>query len=144
LNAHFCSFHQRHVVTSPLRLLTLQDITGDIRDWALYYQCGWSNFSCAWQANIGVDFQYNTLRCAHAMNAVTSDYGAVPPANITLNVGLTRRGNVLLGGTDMAASGRTADVVFEGTTFGSAVCGGVLTPAGEYNIEADLPGVLVR
>ena len=78
------------------------------------------------------------------MNAITSDYGATPPANLTLNVGLTRRGNVLLGGTGVGASGRTADVTVEGTTFGPSQCGGVPVPAGGYNIEAGLPGVLIR
>ena len=68
----------------------------------------------------------------------------MPPANVTLNIGLTRRGNLLLGGTNVAASGRTADVTVEGSTFAPALCGGVLTPAGDYIIDPDLPGVLVR
>lgn len=78
------------------------------------------------------------------MNAVTSDYGATPPVDLTLNVGLTRRGNVLLGGTGVGVSGRTADVTIEGTTFGAAECGGVPTPAGGYDIAPGIPGVLVR
>ena len=68
----------------------------------------------------------------------------MPPANITLNVGLTRRGNALLGATGLGLSGRTADVTVESTTFGAAECAGVLQPAGGYDVQAGLPGVLVR
>ena len=39
-----------------------QDITGDVRDWGLYYQCPYADFSCAWQSNVGVDFQVRGLR----------------------------------------------------------------------------------
>jgi hypothetical protein len=56
--------------------------------------------------------------------------------NLTLNLGLTRRGNVLLGGTSMLASGRTADVLVQGTTLGPAVCGGVPTPPGTIALDA--------
>jgi hypothetical protein len=114
-----------------------QNISGDVRDWSLQYQCPWTDgFSCAWQPNVAVDMLYNTLRCAHAMNAVSDDYGAVPPVNLTLNIGLTRRGNTLLGGTSMLASGRTADVLVEGTAFGPAECSGATLPAGGVSIDA--------
>ncbi len=114
----------------------MQDISGDVRDWALFYQCPWSNFSCAWQPNVGVDFLHNTLRCAHAMNAVTSDYAGQPPVNLTLNLGLTRRGNTLLGATSMLASGRTVDVLADHTVLGDAVCGGLPTPPGVVALNA--------
>ncbi len=119
-----------------------QDVSGDVRDWALEYQCPFANFSCAWQANVGIDFLHNTLRCAHALNAVTGDAGTVPPVDFALNIGLTRRGNTLLGGTSVLASGRTMDVVVEHTVLGPAVCGGVPTPAGTVNV--DVPYSLVR
>jgi hypothetical protein len=78
------------------------------------------------------------------MNAVSSDYGATPPANLTLNIGLTRRANALYGSTDVGVSGRTADVTIEGTVFGAAVCDGTPSPAGGYDIDSGIPGVLVR
>ena len=114
-----------------------QNISGDVRDWALQYQCPWeADFPCAWQPNVAVDMMHNTLRCAHAMNAVSDDYGAVPPVNLTLNFGLTRRGNTLLGGTSMLASGRTADVLVEGAVVGPALCDGAMLPAGDVSIDA--------
>ena len=82
---------------------------------------------------------------AHAMASVTSDYGATPPADITLSVGLTRRGNVLLGGTSATvAKGRNADLLFEHTVFGDAVCGGIPTAAGTYEVDSSVPNVLIR
>ncbi len=122
---------------------------GDVRSWPLFYQCPWGpggpgGFSCAWQANVGVDFIGNTLRCVSAMNIITSDYSGIPPVNLTLAVGLTRRANVLLGGASMRASGRTDDVLIEHTTFGGAVCRGVPMPAGGVQVEEGLPHVLVR
>ena len=122
-----------------------QDMSGDVRNWALFYQCPYANFSCAWQPNVGTDFLYNTLRCSNAINAVTSDYGAVPPVNLTLAIGLTRRGNVLLGNTNMVVSaGRINDVLIEDTTYGPAVCGSKPAPAGTLKIAPGTPNVFVR
>ena len=126
-----------------------QDFTGDVRNWPLFYQCPWGDggpggFSCAWQANVGVDFIGNTLRCVSGMNIITSDYAGQPPVNLTLGIGLTRRGNALLGGSDMKASGRTDDVLIEHTTFAGAVCKGVPVPAGGIHVAEGLPHVLIR
>ena len=75
---------------------------------------------------------------------MTSDYSGIPPNNLTLAIGLTRRGNVLLGGSNMKAAGRTDDVLFEHTVFGDAECNGATVPAGGYIVDPSLPHVLVR
>ena len=116
---------------------------GDVRSWALFYQCPWAApFSCAWQPNIGIDFLDNTLRCV-SMNAVTSDYSGYTPVNLTLNLGLTRRGNTLLGGS-VLGSGRSDDILVEGTELGAAECAGKAVPAGSVAIAASVPHVMVR
>jgi hypothetical protein len=120
-----------------------------VLNWPLFYQCPWGDggpggFSCAWQPNIGTDFLGNTLRCLGSMGVITSDYAGLPPVNLTLGLGLTRRGNVLLGGTAMAGSGRVDDVLVEHTVFGEAVCKGVLKPAGEVDFAPGVQHVLVR
>ena len=120
-----------------------QDYSGDIRNWALYYQCPWTdNFTCAWQPNIGTDFLDNTLRCAHGLTIATSDYTGISPVNLTLVIGTTRRRNTLLGGTSMLGSGRTKDVLVEHTTYEAALCQGKMEAAGSANIQAE--NVLIR
>lgn len=122
-----------------------QDVLGDVRNWPLMYQNPWSDgFPCAWQANVAVDFVHNTLRCAHALGAVSSDYGATPPANISLGIALTRRNNSLHGGTKVTATGRINDVLIEHTAFADDVCGGVPTPAGQVTIGEGVDHVFVR
>ena len=121
---------------------------GSVLNWPLFYQCPWGNgpgFSCAWQPNIGTDFLGNTLRCLGSMGVITSDYSGVPPVNLTLGIGLTRRGNVLLGGTAMAGSGRVDDVLVEHTVFGDSACaGGGVKPAGSVSFAQSVQHLLVR
>lgn len=117
---------------------------GDVRNWPLFYQCPFpAPFSCAWQPNVGVDFLHNTLRCVN-MNIVTSDYKGYTPVNLTLALGMTRRGNRLVGGGSMLGSGRTDDVLVEGTVLEGGVCqvGGPTLPPGTINVNA--PHTLVR
>jgi hypothetical protein len=118
---------------------------GDVRSWSLFYQCPWAPpFSCAWQPNVGVDVLHNTLRCAHSLNAVTSDYGATPPSpDVKLNIGLTRRDNTLLGGTGLGATGRGADFLSERTTLVGAVCGGADAPPGGVAVNSSVAYALV-
>ena len=123
-----------------------QNISGDIRSWALEYQCPWpAPFACAWQPNVGIDFIRNSLRCAHALHAVTSDYAGVVPQgfDLKLNIGLTRRGNNLLGGENMEATGRGADFLSEQTTYQGCVCGGTPRPAGGAIINGSVAYALV-
>jgi hypothetical protein len=75
---------------------------------------------------------------------VTSDYTGIAPVNLTLSLGITRRNNVLLGGSSMRASGRTDDVLIEHTTFGEAVCKGVPVPPGSMAVDPSIPHVLIR
>lgn len=119
------------------------NISGDVRNWPLQYQCPWKDgFPCAWQVNIDTHFVNNVIECSRGgLNAVSSDYGAVPPVDITLGISNTRRGNILRGG-NVGASGRFADLLVEHTVFQSSdACG---SPAGSVDINASIPGVLIR
>jgi len=119
------------------------NISGDVRNWPLQYQCPWTDgFPCAWQVNIDTHFVNNVIECSRGgLNAVSSDYGAVPPVDIIIGISNTRRGNVLRGG-NVGASGRFADLLIEHTVFqASDVCS---SPAGIVSINASIPDVLIR
>ena len=119
------------------------NISGDVRNWPLQYQCPWNDgFPCAWQVNIDTHFVNNVIECSHGgLNAVSSDYGAVPPVDITIGISNTRRGNILRGG-NVAATGRFADLLVEHTAFqASDACS---SPAGDVNINSSIPYVLIR
>jgi hypothetical protein len=119
------------------------NISGDVRNWPLQYQCPWlDGFPCAWQVNIDTHFVNNVIECSHGgLNAVSSDYGAVPPVDVTIGISNTRRGNILRGG-NVGATGRFADLLVEHTLFQTSdACN---LPAGSVNINTSIPGVLIR
>lgn len=119
------------------------NISGDVRNWPLQYQCPWlDGFPCAWQVNIDTHFVNNVIECSHGgLNAVSSDYGAVPPVDVTIGISNTRRGNILRGG-NIGATGRFADLLVEHTLFQTSdACN---LPAGSVNINTSIPGVLIR
>jgi len=125
--------------------LAFTNVSGDLRLWPLQYQCPWKDgFACAWQVNVDAHFLDNELTCSRGgLEAVSSDYGATPPADIALGVANSWRGNTLRGGS-VAVGGRFADLLIEHTAFAPAHCAGADVPAGAYAINASVPNVLVR
>lgn len=119
------------------------NIAGDVRNWPLQYQCPWKDgFPCAWQVNIDTHFLGNVLECSRGgLNAVSSDYGAVPPVDVSLGISNTRRGNILRGGS-VGVTGRFVDLLVEHTVFeASSACG---MDAGGVDVNASIPYVLIR
>jgi len=125
--------------------VTFVNVSGDLRNWPLQYQCPWTDgFPCAWQVNIDTHFSDNLLDCSRGgMEAVSSDYKAVPPADVALGIATTWRSNTLRGG-DAAVGGRFADMIIEHTAFEAAHCAGEDLPAGGFRVNASVPNVLVR